>query len=56
MSKEGVLIMEIEDVGEVVEDDLAEDSVTVDSAEVIGVMTLDSYSACLACNSKVKPS
>ena len=48
--------MEIEDVGEVVEDDLAKDSVTVDSAEVIGVMTLDSYSACLACDSKVKPS
>ena len=46
--------MEIEDVGEVVEDDLAKDSVTVDSAEVIGVMTLDSYSACLACNSKVE--
>ena len=54
--KEGALIMEIEDVGEVVEDDLAEDSVTVDSTEVIGVMTLDSYSACLACNSKVEPS
>ena len=52
--KEGALIMEIEDVGQVVEDDLAEDSVTVDSAEVIGVMTLDSYSACLACNSKIE--
>lgn len=40
---------------EVVKDNLAKDSVTVHSAEVIGVVTLDSYSECLACNSKVEP-
>ena len=53
----GATIIECADLGDVAEDDLAEDFVTVIDAEVVGVLTLGSYPACIAqaCKSKVTP-
>ena len=47
---------EIEDIGEVTEDDLSEYCITVHGAEVISVLALESYAACLQCKAcKVEP-
>ena len=55
LPKDGVNMVEIEDIGDVAEDNLSEYSITVHSAEVIGVLTLESYAACLVCKAKVGP-
>ena len=57
MPKEGGLIIECDDLGDVVESDVAEDFDTIEGAEVVGVLRLDSYPACIAqaCKSKVAP-
>ena len=51
--KDDASITLIDDIGDVVSDDLPQNSVTVHNAEVIGVQSLQSYAACLACNGKV---
>ena len=51
--KDDASITPIDDIGDVVSDDLPQNSVTVHNAEVIGVQSLQSYAACLACNGKV---
>ena len=43
----------IDDIGEVADDDLPNDSITISGVEVIGVQSLQCYSACIACNAKV---
>ncbi len=53
-AKEAVSIVEIDDIGEVAEDDLPEVD-TLSGAEVAGVITFNLYAACLRCKSKVKP-
>ena len=55
LPKDGVNMVEIEDIGDVAEDNLSEYSITVHSAEVISVLTLESYAACLVCKAKVGP-
>ena len=55
LPKDGANIVEFEDMGDVAEDDLSEYSITVHGAEVIGVLTLESYAACLVCKAKVGP-
>ena len=52
LPKDSGHIEKIEDIGDVVEDDLAEDSVTVYGAEVAGVIALGSYMSCLQCKAK----
>ena len=42
-------------IANVVEDDTPQTYTTIAAAEVIGVMTLESYFACLSCKSKVTP-
>ena len=54
--KDSATITEIEDIGEVAEDDLPEQFVTVYDCQVIGVKSLDSFAACLDCKCKVEPS
>ena len=46
-------IEQTDDIGEVADDDLPTDSTTLSGVEVIGVQSLQSYSACVACNAKV---
>ena len=50
--KDDASITLIDDIGDVASDDLPQDSFTV-RAEVIGVQSLQSYAACIACNGKV---
>ncbi len=52
--KEGAGIVAVEDIGEVAKDDLPEVS-RLSEAEVIVVITFNSYAACLGCKSKVEP-
>ena len=52
--KEGSKITEIEDIGTVV-DDLPDDSTTVSNVKILGAL-INSYTACVACNSKVMSS
>ncbi len=54
--KNGATITKIEDIGDVDEEDLADNTFTVKDAEVIGVQSLGTYWACVACKSKVTPS
>ena len=51
---EGATVVEIGEMGEVCEDDIADDCVTVSGAEVAGVLSLQSYEACLMCSCKVE--
>ena len=53
LPKDGANMVEIEDIGDVAEDNLSEYSITVHGAEVIGVLTLELYAACLVCKVKV---
>lgn len=46
--KEGATIVEVANLGDVAEDDLAQNFVTVRGAEVIGVLKLEAYPACIA--------
>ena len=55
MPKEGAQIKEIDDIGEVHEDDEAEQYITLTGVEVAAVVSLDTYLACLVCKSKIKP-
>ena len=43
---------QIDDIGAVVEDDLPDDSTTVSGVKVMGAL-INSYTACVACKSKV---
>ncbi len=52
--KQGASVCKIQDIGQVVDNDTPEDATTIQGAEFIGVAALDSYSACLACKSKVE--
>ena len=52
--REGATIAEIDDIGEVGEDDTADETSTVYAAEVVAVLMLESYLACLVCKSKVE--
>ena len=52
--KEGASVEEIDDIGEVAEDDLPEDTVTIEGVTVAAA-TISEYSSCVACNSKVEP-
>ena len=49
--RDDATIEPIEDIGQVAEDDLPQDSTTLHGVEVIGVQSL--YSACIACSAKV---
>jgi len=53
--KECARFENIEDIGEVAEDDVSEDCTTVHSAEVVSVISLESFAACLVCKAKVEP-
>jgi len=49
-------VTQIEDIGEVVEDDVPETSaIKVVEAEVVTVVTIDTYKSCHNCNGKVQP-
>ena len=52
--KEGCKVEPIEDLDDVTEDDLPNDSITIHDAEIIGVQSLQKYSACISCNVKVE--
>lgn len=52
---EGATIAEIADIGDVKENDVPDEFTTFADAEVVGVLTLKSYSTCLACKSEVTP-
>ena len=54
LPKEGAVLAEISDIGEVAEDDLADEYTTIADAEVVGVVSIDSYLACIACKCKVE--
>ncbi len=56
--KDGATITKIEDIGDVDEEDLADNTFTVKDAEVIDVQSLGTYKywACIVCKSKVTPS
>ena len=43
----------IQDIGEVAEDDLPQESTTLSGVKIIGVQSLQHYSSCIACNAKV---
>ena len=43
----------LQHIGEVADDDLPNDSITISGVQVIGVLSLQCYSACIACNAKV---
>jgi len=53
--KECARFANIEDIGEVAEDDLSEDCTTVHGAEEVSVISLESFAACLVCKVKVEP-
>lgn len=55
MSKpeDGASTEQADDIGEIANDDLPNNSITVHGAEVIGVKSLQSYSACVTCSVKV---
>ena len=53
LPREGATFVEVEDMGVVAEDDLPDDSVLISQAKVVAA-TITTYSACLACNSKVQ--
>ena len=55
LPKDGASIVPVEDIGDVANDDVAEQYTTINSAEVVGVMSLASYAACLQCKAKVEP-
>ena len=50
--KEGAEMREIDDIGPVAEDDLPDNTKEVTGVKMIGAV-VNSYNACLACNSKV---
>ena len=52
--KEGASVEKMDDIGEVAEDDLPEDTVTIEGVTVAAA-TISEYSSCVACNSKVEP-
>ena len=52
--KEGAEMREIDDIGPVAEDDLPDNTKEVTGVKIIGAV-VNSYNACLACNSKVIP-
>ena len=52
--KEGGRMVEIQDIGDVVEDDVADDTETISNAEVVAVLMLENYSECLVCKGKVE--
>ena len=54
LPKEGAVLAEISDIGEVAEDDLADEYTTIADAEVVGVVSINSYLACIACKCKVE--
>ena len=55
MPKQGGSITQCDDdLGEVAEDDHDQVDITIHAAEVAGVISLESYAACIACKSKVK--
>ena len=54
MPKEGATIVEIDNIGEVVEDSTGGSYETVEDAEVIGVQHLEAYPTCIACKHKVE--
>ena len=54
--KQNTTIEEIPDIGDVASDDLPQDSITLQDAEIIGVHGLQSYHACITCSSKTLPS
>lgn len=45
---------QIDDIGDVAEDDLPTDAVTIYEAEIIGVQSFQKYMACIFCNAKVE--
>lgn len=53
--KEGYEIKQIEDIADVVEDDLPDNSTTISNVKILGA-SINLYSECVACNSKVAPS
>ena len=53
--KEGARFENIEDIGKAAEVDLSEDCTTVHGAEVVGVISLESFAVCLVCKAKVEP-
>lgn len=54
-NKDGVLIEEIKDIGDVAEDDLPETANTVEGVTVAGVLSLQNYLSCFVCKAKVQP-
>ena len=54
--KQNTTIQEIPDIGDVASDDLPQDSITLQDAEIIGIQGLQSYHACITCSSKTLPS
>ena len=52
--REGASIAEVDDIGEVWEDHVAEEPITIHGAEVVAVLGLESYFACFVCKSKVE--
>ena len=51
--RDGASIEVIEDIGDVATDNLPQNTTTLHGAEIIGIQSLQSYSACISCNSKV---
>lgn len=51
--RDSPVVEPIQDIGEVAEDDLPQESTTLSGMEIIGVQSLQHYSSCIACNAKV---
>lgn len=51
--RDSPIVEPIQDMGEVAEDDLPQETTTLSGVEIIGVQSLQHYSACIACDAKV---